>query len=125
MNLSWIYQSLKNRHARSSGSGLNQPLDSGLRRNDGEEEKSLVAIPMARLPLPANTQLRPLPSFMDRKSCMWREGRTPVAARRGPACMDAGGRAASGTGRRGGRAASGTKAEESSGFYNTCPHARA
>ena len=34
-------------------------LDSGLRRNDDEEAKSLVAIPMARLPLPANTRLRP------------------------------------------------------------------
>ena len=61
---------------------MNQPLDSGLRRaamgilpsrriqdflsiNDGEEEKSLVAIPMARLPLQANARLRPLPSFMD------------------------------------------------------------
>ena len=49
--------------------------------NDGEEENSLIAIPMARLPLPANARLRPLPSF-----------------RRRP---------------------------ESSGFYNTCPHARA
>ena len=40
---------------------------------------------------------------MDRKSGMRREGRMPVAARRRPACMDAGG-----------RAVSGTKAEESS-----------
>ena len=41
---------------------------------------------------------------------MWREGRRPVAARRRPACMDAGG-----------RAVSGTKAEESSGLDKPFP----
>ena len=47
---------------------------------------------------------------MDRKSGMRREGRMPVAARRRPACMDAGG-----------RAVSGTKAEESSGLDHPFP----
>ena len=69
-----MIQSLVN----DAGSAL---LDSGLRRNDDKEQKSLVAILMARLTLPANARLPPLPSF-----------------RRRP---------------------------ESSGFYNTCPHARA
>ena len=32
MNPSRIYQSFKNGHSRSCGNGLNQPLDSGLRR---------------------------------------------------------------------------------------------
>ena len=98
-------QALRNRRliqsfVNDSGSAL---LDSGLRRNDDEEQKSLVAIPMARLPLPANARLRPLSSFMDRKSCMRRdayrdvggrprreravEGRTPGAAMDRMSCM--------------------------------------
>ena len=32
MNLSWIDQSFKNNHSRSSGNVFNQSLDSGLRR---------------------------------------------------------------------------------------------
>ena len=35
VNPSGIYQRFKNGHSRLSGNGLFQPLDSGLRRNDG------------------------------------------------------------------------------------------
>ena len=53
-----------------------KPLDSGLRRNDDDEEKSPVAIPIARLPFLADAWPQPLPSFRRRPEstptgCRW------------------------------------------------------
>ena len=63
---------------------------------------------------------QPPSSFMDRKSCMRREGRMPVAAQRRLACMDAGGRAASGTSRRG--IQEGRPGDEGMAEFIGCPH---
>ena len=46
MNLSWIHQRFKNEHSRSSGNVLNKPLDSGLRRNDGEATIKAIRLPV-------------------------------------------------------------------------------
>ena len=46
MNLSWIHQHFKNGHFRSNGNGLPKPLDSSLRRNDGEAGIKAIRLPV-------------------------------------------------------------------------------
>ena len=53
------------RSQRGSTAYIPVGVDSGLRRNDDEEEKGLVTIQTARPPFLANSRLRPFLSFND------------------------------------------------------------
>ena len=102
------------------GNVFNQPLDSGLRRNDGEGNGHIKAGKQAVLQVvlgQATEGLEPLPVCSGRRQ-VWNKRPTPAWMN---TYRDVGGRAASGTSGRGGRAMSGTKAGINPGSIDSAP----